>query len=104
MNRQTAIGLIVGCIFALLTALITSETKYYNFYSNGKSEIEYAKYKDFKEKYGTDTLSKKKDINTTLVGLIFLGGLGLGYLFSDKIEDKANELYRKYKDKQKAST
>ncbi len=91
MNRQTAIGLVVGTIIALAIAFITGENKYYRHYDR-TSEVgkEY-----YDERSETDThYFSDFQFNNTLILLALIGGTGLGYLFSEQIENKVVGIYR----------
>ena len=75
MNRSIAIGLIVGCIFAVIIANLTKQSKYYDLYEGEKKEVlQNEGYNYQQTKY-----------NTTLILVSLIGGIGVGYLFSDII-------------------
>lgn len=96
MNRQTAIGLVVGTILALIIAFLTKDNKYYYFEHNKMEITKYIYEEIIDGAIGRDEmyLIKDFDFNTTLIVLTFLGGTGLGYLFSEQIEDKVVGIYR----------
>ena len=90
MNRQTAIGLVVGSFLGLATAFITGETKYYE---SGRGEVSKERY-DGKGEYYSEFYYSNFQFNNTFILLALIGGTGLGYLFSAQIEDKLGGFYR----------
>jgi hypothetical protein len=97
MNRQIAIGLIIGAIIALSAGYYTKETKYFLYRyapENRYMEISTERYvrittgdeKSYKR--DKERLKKTHKYNLPLVGLCFLGGLGLGYLIADLSKKK----------------
>lgn len=82
MNKKIAISLIVGVLFSAFIAFLTSENKYYRL---GKTKREITS-----NYYNPENLRHNKEtkFNTPFIIIGFLGGFGLGYLFSEKIERK----------------
>lgn len=90
MNKQTAIGLVVGSFLGLATAFITGETKYYR---SGLGEVSKEKY-DGESEYNSELYYSNFQFNNTFILLALIGGTGLGYLFSGQIENKVVGVYR----------
>lgn len=79
MNRKIAIALVVGFIFSIATAFITSETRYYYLGNDAKREITKIKYIDTREYFS----AKEKNYNSIFIIVGFIGGFGVGYLVVD---------------------
>lgn len=96
MNRQTAIGLVVGTILSLATAFITGENRYYilGYGESGRKEISTNRYENHVYDDDITGIVKAFKFNNTLILLALIGGTGLGYLFSEQIEDKVVGIYR----------
>lgn len=94
MNRQTAIGLIVGFVFALITAFTTSKTFYYvndrigNSHEINKESYNKRIYPNGKQAPNRLQFRKEVKYNPTFIIVALIGGIGLGYILSEKIESK----------------
>lgn len=85
MNKQIAIGLIVGSVLALFP--LYSGIRYFD----NNTEITKSRYLYLKEEMrrtDKDWNINYKISGNTLVFLVFAGGFGVGYLFSERIEKK----------------
>lgn len=83
MNNKIAISLIFGFKFSIIISFGLSENKYYDLYKERK-EITYERFNSLDSLYKV----KEKKINSSLIYICLLGGFGIGYLFSDRIEKK----------------
>lgn len=82
MNRSIAISLIVGSVFAIITGVLTKQTKYYKLYEGTKKEVLQS------ERHNNQQTS----YNSTLILVSLIGGIGVGYLCSDIIEKRMKNL------------
>lgn len=78
MNKKIAISLVLGCIFAILTARFTRTTHYYYRYH----EISKAEY------YGGDEERTAIKYNDAFILIGLIGGIGVGYLISGLVFKK----------------
>ncbi|MCW4451595.1 hypothetical protein OK344_05175 [Kaistella sp. BT6-1-3] len=82
MNRSIAISLIVGSIFAIITGVLTKQTKYYDISDGTKKEVLQSEYPN----------NQQTSYNSTLILVSLIGGIGVGYLCSDIIEKRMKNL------------
>ena len=83
MNRSIAISLIVGSIFAIITGILTKQSKYYVLDDEGKKrEVLQSEYHN----------NQQTRYNSTLILVSLIGGIGVGYLCSDIIEKRMKNL------------
>jgi len=84
MNKQTAIGLIVGFAVAINLAWITSNEKYYAQSTKGWwKEVTKSNFKNKSYPFndeGTGNFKKEVQYNSVFIWLGLIGGIGAGYL------------------------
>lgn len=85
MNRSIAISLIVGSIFAIITGVLTKQSKYYELDEEGKKkEVLQSEYHNVQQ----------TNYHSTLILVSLIGGIGVGYLCSDLVEKRMKYLIK----------
>lgn len=98
MNRQTAIGLIVGCIFAVATAFFTKDYSYYvsniggQSFEISKESYDLGIYPDGRKAENRISFRRESKYSTVFILVSLIGGIGIGSLLGGYLENRKNKL------------
>lgn len=98
MNKSIAIGLIMGSVLGILTALVTKEYSYYAINKKGQS-FEISKesydrriYPNGKQAENRINFRFESKYDTVLTIASIIGGIGVGYIIGGNLETRKNKL------------